>query len=144
MKIIRPIPALVLFVVGSLLAGCASMSSNVAPGVNLANIKKIHVVKLPADQRGIERIIADELNVMGYPTTIGSLQDVPDDADAILTYQDKWMWDITMYMLELNVQLREPKTEIVMASATSYRPSLERKSPKEMAKEVLTEIFKKR
>jgi len=144
MKPVRTIPALAILLVGSLLSGCASMSSTVAPGANLSTIKKIHVVKLPADGRGIDRVIADELNFMGYATSLGNTLDVPEDADAVLTYQDKWTWDITMYMIELNIQVRDPKSNMAMASGKSYRPSLERKSPKEMAKEVLTEIFKNR
>jgi hypothetical protein len=125
-----------------LFTGCANMAATVAPGADLSKIKKVHVVKLPADQRGIDKVIADELNVMGYATTLGVESRVPAGTDAVLTYQDKWMWDITMYMIELNVQLRDPQTNMAMATAKSYRPSLQRKSPPEMAKEVLTEIFK--
>jgi len=47
-----------------------------------------------------------------------------------------------MYMIELNVQLREPKTEIALATAKSYRPSLQRKTPAGMAEEVLSQLFK--
>lgn len=118
------------------------MAATVSPGANLASIQKIHVVKLPADGRGIDQVIADQLNAMGYATSRGSESNAPAGTDALLTYQDKWMWDITMYMLELNVQLRDPKTSMALATAKSYRPSLQRKSPPEMAKEVLTEIFK--
>jgi hypothetical protein len=66
---------------------------------------------------------------------------VPAEVDATLTYQDKWMWDITMYMIQLTVQLREPKTDIALATAKSYRPSLQRKNPAGMAEEVLTQLF---
>lgn len=138
----RALPLLVLVVLTALLGGCANMAATVSPGANLARIKKVHVVKLPADGRGIDQVIADQLNTMGYATSLGSTGNVPADADALLTYQDKWMWDITMYMLELNVQLRDPKSNMALATAKSYRPSLQRKSPPEMAKEVLTEIFK--
>lgn len=144
MKYQRILIAMLVLIAGSFLGGCASMSSSTAPGADFSAIKNIHVVKLPADERGIDRILADELNMMGFKTTIGSPLSMPADADAVLTYQDKWMWDITMYMIELNVQLREPKTEIALASAKSYRPSLQRKAPSEMAKEVLAEIFKKK
>lgn len=118
------------------------MSSNTAPGADLSKIKKIYVVHLAPDGRAINRVIADQLNLMGYHATTGEANAVPADIDATLTYQDKWMWDITMYMIELNVQLREPKTEIALATAKSYRPSLQRKTPAGMAEEVLSQLFK--
>lgn len=126
-----------------LMAGCASVASHTAPGADLAKIKKIYVIHLAPDERGVDRVIADQLNLMGYQATIGEASAVPENIDATLSYQDKWMWDITMYMIQLNVQLREPKTDIALATAQSYRPSLQRKSPEGMAEEVLTNLFKK-
>lgn len=144
MKYIRLIPILVIAATALLLGGCASMSSNIAPGADLTAIKKIHVVRLPADQRGINQLLADRLSMMGYQATTGEANNVPPDASGVLTYQDKWMWDITMYMLQLDVQLREPKTDIALATAKSYRPSLQRKSPSDMVEEVLNQLLRKR
>ena len=86
-------------------------------------------------------MIANELNSMGYQATSGVEQTSPIPVDAIVTYRDKWMWDITMYMLELNIDLRDPKTNYSFASGRSYRTSLARKSPEEMTEEVLVKIL---
>jgi len=80
---------------------------------------------------------------MGYRATTGPEDAAPDDVDAIVTYRDKWMWDITMYMLELDITLRNPKTKYPIAVGNSYHTSLTRKSSEEMVKEVLTNIFNK-
>lgn len=139
-----------LFVLALLLAcaagftGCATTSANRAPGADLSTIKKIHVVKLPKDERGVNKHFTDQLALMGYQATTGEASAVPADADAVLTYQDKWMWDITMYMIELNAQIRHPKTEMMMTNARSYRPSLQRKSPPEMVREVLDILLPKK
>jgi hypothetical protein len=74
---------------------------------------------------------------MGFVVTNGS----EPAADAILTYQDKWMWDITMFMYQLSIQLRDGQTHMVLANGQSWRPSLDRKRPEEMAEEVLRAIF---
>lgn len=133
-----------LAIVVGLTSGCITkLNSTVSPGTDLKTLKKFHVVRLAADQRGIEKLISDRLNVMGYKATAGEKSAIPDDAEAIITYQDKWMWDITMYMIELNVQVRQPKTDIAMATGHSLRTSLARKSPPEMVEEVLTDLFKK-
>jgi len=64
------------------------------------------------------------------------------NADAVITYVDKWMWDITMYMIELTIQVRDPKTDFTLAVGNSYHTSLTRKNPTEMVGEVMANIFK--
>lgn len=136
--------SLILLVFVGLSSGCVTqLKSDIAPGTDLKSFKKFYVVRLAADQRGVEKLIADRLNVMGYKATAGEKALIPEDAEVIVTYQDKWMWDITMYMIQLDVQIRRPKTEIALASGHSMRTSLVRKSPPEMVAEVLTDLFKK-
>lgn len=137
---------LILAVVVGLMSGCAvtQLNSDVVPGANLGSIKKIYVVHLAADQRGVDGLIADQLNKMGFEATRGEKAQTPADADAIVTYQDKWMWDITMYMIQLDVQVRKPGSEVALATGHSLRTSLARKSPPEMVAEVLNDIFKKK
>lgn len=125
----------------ALLSGCATMSSSRSPGVDFAKINTLYVIKLAADGRGLDVVIADQLKVMGYHAATGPETDVPQGVDATVTYQDRWMWDITMYMLRLTIQLRDPKTRALLAEAESYRPSLQRTSPQEMAKDVLQSIL---
>ena len=62
--------------------------------------------------------------------------------DVIVTYADRWMWDITMYMIEINIELHDPETNYVFASGKSYRTSLVRKEPDEMVDEVFRDMFK--
>lgn len=133
-----------LFACLMMFTGCATTSSTLVPGTDLSTVKKIHVVKLAKDERGVNQHFADQLALLGYQVTTGEASAVPSDADAVLTYQDKWMWDITMYMVELNAQLRRPKTEMMMANARSFRPSLQRKSPPEMVREVLATMLPKK
>lgn len=134
------------FFIGCLAAftGCATTSGTVVAGADISRVKKIYVVKLPKDERGVNQHFADRLVALGYQATTGEASATPADIDAILTYQDKWMWDITMYMIELNAQLRQPKTEMMMANARSFRPSLQRKSPPEMVDEVLVNLLPKK
>jgi hypothetical protein len=125
-----------------LLSGCAINRSGatVDPGADLSKIKTIHVVRDPEDGRGIDQLIADRFNQMGYTATTGPSK--VKDVDAIATYVDKWMWDITMYMLELTIVVRDPVSDFPLASGNSLHTSLTRKSPKEMVEEVTTNIFR--
>lgn len=128
----------------ALVSGCAvnRATANVDATADLDKVKTLHVTKLAADERGINVIIADKLRTKGLNVTTGPGK--PESGiDAVVTYADKWMWDITMYMLELTITIRDPKTEYPLATGNSYHTSLTRKSPKEMVDEVVDNIYKK-
>lgn len=124
--------------------GCAvnRSTATLSPGTDLAAVKTAYVVKQPKDSRGIDDLIAANLEKRGYAVTKGPELTTPYKADVAVTYVDKWMWDITMYLLELTVNVRDPKTGFPMAVGNSYHTSLTRKSPPEMVDEVLDNVFK--
>lgn len=125
-----------------ILPGCVSeQSASLTPGFNPLNVRRVHVVRLPADGRGVERLIADEFRRLGRVATIGSETDVPPDTDAVVTYADRWMWDITMYMISLDVTLRTPGSLFPIASGRSVRSSLVRQSPEAMVREVVGRLL---
>jgi hypothetical protein len=127
-----------------MIVGCVNRkSATIFPGKNLSGAKNFYVVIFPPDKRGINRVIADQLIFMGHRATTGPEDTAPKNADVIVTYKDKWMWDITMYMIELTVTFRNPENKSPLVVGNSLHGSLTRKSPKEMVKEVLTNIFNK-
>ena len=123
-------------------SGCAvnRASATVEPGANLAAIKTIHVVHTAEDGRKVNDLIAERLTQMGYVASTSESKRV--DVDANMMYVDRWMWDITMYMIELTVILREPKTDFPLARGNSLHTSLTRLPPKDMVQEVTTNMFK--
>jgi hypothetical protein len=141
-KLLKFSAAAAIFIIASLQTGCAvnRATASVDPAVKMDAIKTVYVKKLTEDNRGIDTLIAKKANSMGIVATTG-YQPNSATPDAILTYTDKWMWDITMYMLELTIQVQDPKTNFVFASGSSYHTSLTRKSPVEMVDEVMTNIF---
>jgi hypothetical protein len=115
--------------------------ASVSPDVDLANYKKFYVAKFAPDKRGINNLIATELNTMGLEASTGLESLAPKDVDAIVTYRDRWQWDITMYMIELRVFIRDPQTNTLIAVGNSFHTSLSRKAPEAMVAEVLANIF---
>lgn len=123
------------------LVGCANRATaRVDPTADLKSMKTMHVVKISDETAGISTLIADDLRKRGYTVTTGT--EKPSTVDAVVTYVDKWMWDMTMYLLELTVTIREPKTDFPLATGNSLHGSLTRKSPPEMVEEVMGNIFK--
>jgi hypothetical protein len=136
--------ALLLVIIVTFTGGCASnrATATVSPDADLTKLKSFYVVQLPQDQRGIDKLIAANLAARGFNARSGpDTGSPPAGVDAVVTYTDRWMWDITMYMIELTVMIRDPANNFPMASANSFHTSLTRKSPPEMVDEVLTNIF---
>jgi hypothetical protein len=131
-----------LATVATTTTGCAinRATATVDPSVNLGSLKAMHVAKQPKDDNDIDVLIAEKLRSRGYKVTTGS--EKPSAVDAVVTYIDRWRWDITMYMLELTITIRDPGNDYPLASGKSYHTSLARKSPSEMVDEVLSNIFK--
>lgn len=124
------------------LSACATNSATKAPDANLSKLKTFYVVRVPEDERGIEKLIAARLAAMGYQSTSGDAPKPAALVDAIVTYQDRWMWDITMYMIKLDIQIRDGASGAILAKGEVMRPSLQRKSPEGMVEETLGVIFK--
>ncbi len=133
---------LLLLVGMLLLSGCVSnkITVTIDPTFDITHLKSMHVIKHDADKRGINIVIADKLKNMGYSVTTGVSP--ASDVEFIVTYKDKWMWDITTFMFELTITIRDSKTDFPLASGNSLRTSLTRESPEKMVDEVLTNIFK--
>ena len=133
--------SLALLITALLLSACVNRQSlTVAPTTDMQALKTIYVVHQPKDKERIDTLIADNLRLRGVKASNGD-GPAPSNADAVITYVDKWMWDITMYLLQLTVTVRDPKTDFPMATASSYHTSLTRLSPVEMVNETIGNIY---
>lgn len=128
-----------------LASGCAvnRMSATASPDSGLADARRYHVVQETGDDRGIQNLLQANLARRGYTASAGQASARPADADVLVTYADRWMWDFTMYMVELTVTFRNPSNNFPLATGNSYHTSITRKSPEEMVDEVLGNIFGK-
>jgi hypothetical protein len=122
-------------------SGCANhATASLTPGADLSKIKSFYLIP-GAEDKDNYLLIKDNLEKRGYTVTTGPEMLPPYKFDAVVTYVDKWMWDITMYMIELTITFRDPINNFPLAVGNSLHSSLTRKSPEEMVDEVLTNIF---
>lgn len=122
-------------------SGCANRATaSLTPGADLSKIKSFYLIPGAEDEDNYKLIQAN-LEKRGYAVTTGPEMLPPYKSDAVLTYIDKWMWDITPYMLELTITFRNPINNTPMAVGNSLHSSLSRKSAENMVDEVLTNIF---
>jgi len=125
------------------LTGCAAnVTTSKAPDADLTTLKTFYVKRLPADNRGIEKLISRRLQFMGHESSCGDLQTLPSGVDAFVTYEDRWNWDVTTFMSKLDIQVRDASTQSVLARGHSTRSSTKREAPQNMVLEVLEEVFR--
>jgi len=118
-------------------------TATLSPGTDLSHIKSFYVITQPDDKNSVDKLIQTRLTEMGYTAKVGpELSGNAYGTDATVRYTDKWMWDITMYMIELTITLRNPANDFPIAKGNSFHTSLTRLSPQEMVNEVLANIFK--
>jgi hypothetical protein len=124
-------------------AGCSNTATaTLSPGVDLSVVRTYYVVHQPKDTHNLHFLIRDRIIKEGFAATAGpELEKSAYKANAIVTYVDRWMWDITLYLLELMVTFRDPANDFPLAVGNSYHTSLTRLSPAEMVEEVMTNIF---
>jgi hypothetical protein len=126
------------------LAGCAvnRATANADEALSWARVKMLHVKQLEGEDGSTKKLIAEKFRASGFIVTADP--EPMGQPDAIVSYVDRWMWDITMYMIELTVTLRDPKTDFPIATGNSFHTSLSRLSQKEMVDEVIDNILKQR
>jgi len=134
---------LLLSFLASFVSACSvnKAEATLYPDQTLKGVDSFHVVKIAADDRGVDQLIVNKLESLGKTVTSGTKDQSPEGVDAVVTYIDKWMWDITMYMLELTVVFSNPESDFPIAQGYSMHTSLTRLSPEEMVDEVITNIY---
>src|SRR5512138_2212199 len=135
------------FVAAALLlsnTGCAvnRATATADPSLRWDGIKALHVKQLDGEDGSVRKLIVEKFRASGFAVTTDP--DPMGKPDAVVTYRDRWMWDITMYLLELTITLNDPRTDVAVAQGNSFHTSLTRKSPKEMVDEVVDNILKQR
>jgi hypothetical protein len=132
--------SLPLLTLCAFLAGCSSL--NTRSVVDLAPFKHIYVVHRLTDDHHIDEMLVRELQQLGHEASSGPLTLLPENADAILTYEDRWEWDFKTYLIELSVELRTARTEKKLADGHYLQQTPRSKPPAEVVRELLVSLFK--
>lgn len=123
--------------------GCASGAARFAgelPGSRLSEMRTFYVQKQPQDERGVYREIQEELRSYGVEVDAG--EGAPErEYDAIVTYRDRYIWDLTTFCLQLTIYVRDTRTGYITATGWSRRPSTVRKTPRSHARLIFEELF---
>ncbi len=123
-----------------LLGGCASYDSQVARGPGLAEVQRYFVVANANDSRGLEHRISASLKARGFTVTTGPRTMKPDDAQAVVSYEDHWAWDFGERLVHLQINVRDAHTSQPLAAATFSAKIPGRKSTAEIVDELIARV----
>jgi hypothetical protein len=124
----------------ALFAGCASMETRKV--IDLGAFKHVYVVHRLGDDHHLDEMLVDELHRLGREVTSGPLTLLPENADAVLTYTDRWEWDFKNYLIEMSLELRTARTNKKLADGHFFQPTPKPKPPTEVVRELLEPLFK--
>lgn len=105
-----------LLALALLLGGCASFEANINRGRSLKDVRRFFVVSNSNDNRAVDRQIALALKARDRTADVGPLTMMPDDTQAVVTFQDHWAWDFGEHLYYLKVSVRDPSASEAYAS----------------------------
>lgn len=132
---------LLLLALCGLGAGCASLDTHQA--ADYSQVRRIYVEHRLTDNHHLDELIVAELNSRGYTATCGPLTMLPAGTDAVLSYEDRWVWDFHSYLMELSVNLRASLTDKPLASGYYHQAPAVTKSTEAVVGEIIGPLFKK-
>ena len=94
-----------------------------------------------ADQHGIDRMIARELGSRGLAAKSGLASARPAELDVLVVYEDRWQWDMSNYLIFLRIDFRDPETNILLATGTSFQTSAARKPEAAVVTDIIAGMF---
>jgi hypothetical protein len=102
---------------------------------------RYYVERHEQDERRLDVTIAAELAKRGVVSSSGTRAERPPDFDVLVTYEDRWQWDMSMYLLSMRIDLRDPKTNALLATGNSMQTSLARKPAPEVIARIVGGFF---
>ncbi|HEU5079218.1 MAG TPA: hypothetical protein VFT72_08385 [Opitutaceae bacterium] len=99
-------------------SGCSTYVARTEPGVSMAKIQRVFVKSNFNDNHGMDGRIMRALQDRGYEVDKGPLTMLPRNAQAVVSFEDHWNWDFTTHLTNLRIEVRDVKSERLIATAS--------------------------
>lgn len=128
-------------IVAMLLTACTNVHTAHDPAVDLTRFHCFYVERRLGDDRRLDEHIVQELRRLGYEASSGPLTMKPDGIDAVVAYTDRWAWDFKSYLIELNIEVRDARTDKLVTTGRYYQPSMKTHPPAAMIRKIFSRLF---
>ena len=132
------------FVMALTLTGCVgNTSGQLTLTRDQAQAATYYVQRHDRDTRDLASTIAKRMQVRGLVATSGAVASRPADVDYLVTYVDKWMWDMRMYLFDLRIDVRDARDESIVGFGESMQSSLKAmgKTHEDIVDQALNRLF---
>jgi hypothetical protein len=126
----------------ALLAGCSSRPVSTRKVMPLDRFQRIFVEHRLNENNHLDDIFVAELRQLGREVSSGPMTMMPENTDAILTYDARWERDFKAYLVELTLELHSVHPHKKLADASYHQPTSEANAP-EIIRKMLGELFAK-
>src|SRR5690349_11607586 len=103
------VPLLVLLAL--LLGGCTAYNAQVQRGRSLAGVQRFFVLANANDSHGLEHRIVAALRARGLTAESGPRTMMPENTQALITYEDHWAWDFGDHLVHLQLNVHDAETQ---------------------------------
>jgi hypothetical protein len=128
LKATTVMPRLLLLVSVLLLAGCASYDAHLVRKKGFTGVKRFFVLTNLNDNHALDHRIAEALQAHGYTVETGPRTMMPEDTQAIVSYQDRWSWDFGDHLVYLTIGAEDALTNEPIA-VVSFSVSIPLREP---------------
>jgi hypothetical protein len=132
-----------LFALVLVTAGCTSVTVRTEPKFDLGSLHHLFVEQPFNENHHIDELIAEELRAAGRDASSGPMTMMPDNTDAVITYDSRWTWDFKSYLIELDITVHTIRGHKIVASGRYYQPSIRTQPPEVLVHELVTRLFAK-
>jgi hypothetical protein len=138
---VKFIPSLILL---SLLltwgTGCAT-SSAARKVMALDRFQKIYVEKRLNDNHHLDELFVAELKRLGREASSGPLTMMPENTEALLTYDARWEWDFKRYLIGIEINLHNVHPRKKLADGNYHQPTIFPKTPDKVIHILMDNMF---
>jgi len=106
--------------VAVLLASCTHDVNGLAIPGEIRSHTRFVVLHQQKDSRHLDAVVAELMRARGLDAVASS----EEGPDYVVTYIDRWYWDMRTYLIDFRVDVREYGTNVLVATARSIQDSL--------------------
>lgn len=127
----------------TMIACATALQTDPIPADLKSSSLQYFVEKHDKDSRRIDYMIAREINSRGLRAENGPASARPAEFDVLVVYEDRWQWDMSNYLIFLRIDFRDPATNVLLATGSSYQSSGARKLEAQVVSQIIGEMFGK-
>lgn len=103
--------------------GCSTYVAISNPKVDLGKYHKIFVYSNLDDNHHLDILLVQALKAQGRDADSGPPTMMPEDAEAIVSYQDHWSWDFSDHLSALNIEMADARNNQPIGKALYSGPA---------------------